>query len=477
MSVKITSQRTPPPPPRPQVESTPQPPSRPSVAPVRDAFAGATASAQSTAPKSDVLSKPSGSGIGSFFSGVAKAVGGAVSGAAKAVGNAVSTVTKAVAPVVSGAAKAVTSAAKGVVGGLVAVGKGVVGGVKTFATGVAQGVGGFVSNLAKGRVGDALMSVVRGADKALFQAPARAVSGLFDGAQKVLGGASNLLGPLGKPVREIGTRAIDASRTLFNTGVGIARNVFRTATETPAGLVRDVESSVKLAFQGKWGEAAKQLGMAIPNALGRAAGGVVDIVAGGLQGAASAVLTAVGAEKPSRPLNANEIAELKKIYGDSIDYDMVRVKQGGLTDWTNMAPHVVGNTIYMPNDWGGPTFNKDGTLTPNGLEIAFHEAGHVWQNQNGGGDYLHKALFAQAMAAIGTGSRNGAYNWREGYNAGKAFNQLNPEQQASLTESIGHAMTNDGKVSANDWNPPLSPAEYKYVMDAWAQVKRGEGAP
>jgi hypothetical protein len=395
-----------------------------------------------------------------------KAIGNAVSGAAKAVGNAVSGAAKAV-------GDAVVNTAKGVVNAAVSVGQGVVGAAKTFGSGIAEGVGGFFTNLVQFKVGDALQSLVRGADKAIFQAPQRLWQGMLDGAEHLVNGASHLLGPLGGPVRAIGSRVIDAGRTVLDTTMGIARDTFRTALEVPVGFIRDVESSIKLAAQGKWGEAAGRFGMAFGNAAIRGVGGIVDGVVRGVQGLVNAGLTLTFAEQPSKPLTQQERDVLKRIYGDSIDYDMVRVKRGGSTDWAGMAAHVVGNTIYMPDSY----YDASGNLTKDGIETLAHEAGHVWQNQNGGGDYLHRALLAQGLAALQGGSRNGAYDWREGFAEGKSFDDLNPEQQASLIEDIGKSLlTGNGVVEAEDWDKDLSPAEFQYVMDAWKRVRQGDGA-
>ncbi|SVD72642.1 uncharacterized protein METZ01_LOCUS425496, partial [marine metagenome] len=103
-----------------------------------------------------------------------KAVGNAISSAAKAVGNAISGAAKAV-------GNAVVGAAKGVADGVVSVVKGVAGGVKSFVTGIGEGVGGFFSNVFKGNFGDAVDSLVRGADKAFIQAPTRVFNGVLNG--------------------------------------------------------------------------------------------------------------------------------------------------------------------------------------------------------------------------------------------------------------------------------------------------------
>jgi hypothetical protein len=394
----------------------------------------------------------------------------------KAIGNAVKSVGNAIVDGAKAVGNAVVNTAKEVGNAVVSVGKGLVGGAKTFFTGIGEGVGGFFSNIVQGKVADAFQSLVRGADKAFLQAPLRIFNGVLDGAQNLVNGVSHLLGPLGKPVREIGTRVLDATRTLTDTATGIVRDAFRTVTEAPLAVVRGVEEAIKLATQGKWGEAAKRLGQGFAEGGIRLVGGAVDVIARGIQGAVNAALTLSFAEAPSRGLSDSEIKMLKEVYGDSIDYSVVRVKQGGSTDWTGMAPHVVGNTIYMPSQWGGDNFNADGSFTENGLETLVHEMGHVWQNQNGGGDFVHRSLLAQLIATIESGSRNGAYEWREGYSQGRPFEELNPEQQAHLIEDIGKGLKDDGSVTAGDWSPPLSPAELSYVMKAWEMVKRGEGA-
>jgi hypothetical protein len=397
-----------------------------------------------------------------------KAIGNAVSSAAKAVGGAVSSAAKAVGGAVASTAKAVGSAA-------VSVASGVAGGAKMFATGIAEGAGGFFSNIVRGNVSDAFQSLVRGADKAFLQAPLRIVNGAFDGADHLLKGATGLLGPLGKPLYAVGSRLIDGARTLTETANGLVRDGFRTATETPLALFRGVEESVKLAAQGKWGDAALRFGQGFLDAGTRLAGNLVDGGARLIQGAAGAVLTVAFLEKPTRGLTGEEKQLLRSVYGDSLDYDSIRLKESASTEVLGMAPHTIGNTIYVPKEWGGkPVFNDDGSLTQSGKELLIHETCHAWQNQNGGGDYIHRSLISQGMAALGGGSRDGAYNWREGVKQGKPWSELNPEQQASLIEDLGTGLLNDGKFTVSDI-PGLSAAEFAYMQSAWQQLRQGAG--
>ena len=122
---------------------------------------------------------------------------------------------------------------------------------------------------------------------------------------------------------------------------------------------------------------------------------------------------------------------------------------------------------------------------------------HVWQNQNGGTDYMTEALGGQYL---GDG-----YNFGKGLAEGKRFADLNPEQQAELLEKAwesGFVTSTDPNrrflvrvtdpdsdhgfefqmVSGNDPRyAQLVAAGYGdytgVVSGALDQVRRGDGAP
>jgi hypothetical protein len=371
---------------------------------------------------------------------------------------------------------AVGGAVKDVVGGAVdsvkEVGAGIVGAVEDVGKGVYEMTGGFLTNLFEGNIGEALDSVVRGVDHAVFQSTERLASGLLKSAQKLSNGITNALGPLGAPLRWINDRAFDVAQTGLDTTIGLARDAFRFLPDIANGFVGDVERSIKLAAAGKWGEAAKQFGMAFVHVPVNMVGGVVDTAARGVQSMASIALTSVGLEQPARGLNPAERQYLESIYGDSIDYDMIRVKQEGPgTDW--MQPHTVGNTVYLPP----ALFDPNGNLTTVGLETLGHEVGHVWQNQNGGGDYLHNALFAQWWAKLTTGDWTNAYDWRKALSNGESFETMNDEERAHVMEDIGKALENDGMITASDGDhTPYTPAELAFLQEVAREIKLGEGA-
>jgi len=432
----------------------------------------------------------------------AKAVGNAVVGGAKAVGNAVVDGVSALGnvvvfaatevgnAVVSGAkvvGKAVVAGAKatfqaaadvatGVFNGIKEVGQGIWDAAKDVGLGLFEATGGFFSNLFRGHIGEAFSSVVRGLDRAIFQSTERFWLGMMDGAHQVVNGVTDALGPLGKPLRWVTDRAFDIGRTALDTAFTMGRAAFRLVPDTAIGFVSDMERAVKLAASGKWGDAAEQFGMAFANVPKRAIGHVVDMGALALQAAASIGQTAIGLEPPARELSDDEIKYLKSIYGDSIDYGLIRIKPGGpLND--AMAAHTVGNTIYLP----ASDFNPDGTLTSDGLVTLSHEAGHVWQNQNGGPDYLSDALGANLWAQVSTGNRNNAYNWRTALASGDTFETMNDEERAQVMEDIGAALAGDGKITTSDsdvagFGTTYSKAEVAFLKSVWKEIKRGEGA-
>lgn len=325
------------------------------------------------------------------------------------------------------------------------------------------------SDLVAPRGESAFRRLVRATDKRLLQAPLRAVSSVCDGACRGLDGVDG-------PLRAPGTRLVDATRTAVETGTGILRDVYRTLVEVPALFFRHAARSLHLARHGEPWRAVRGFGQALASPGARALGGGVDVLSRGLQGTVNAVLTLAFAEPPSRPLSPDEIQWLKQVYGDAVDFSVVRIKRGGATDWFRLAPHVVGNTVYMTHRWAGrPVFQPDGSFTREGLATLTHEMGHVWQNQNGGGAYIHRALWAQLRAFLRTGERHGAYAWRADCAAGLAFEELNPEQQATLVEEVGLALRDSGQVNPSAWKPPLNESELRYVLSAWAQVRRGEG--
>ncbi len=116
-------------------------------------------------------------------------------------------------------------------------------------------------------------------------------------------------------------------------------------------------------------------------------------------------------------LTEEQMADVRALFGDSVDYDEVTVIAGdpGLLDVSGGRPFVPGNSTIVLNG-----------LDPNAQWSEFmHEMVHVWQSQSAGNNYIPEAQYAQELG--------------QGYNVAAAFadghagwSDLNPEQQAEL---------------------------------------------
>jgi hypothetical protein len=293
-------------------------------------------------------------------------------------------------------------------------------------------------------------------------------------------------------VSDFGTKALDfgkkALTEIKNRGLDIGRSALNLLTEGVGGLVRSTFEGIgKVAtgvgnmlnpaplaklfsgdFKGAWedfkgnlGEGVKNIGSGLVQGLIQ---GPFDTLAVGLQNGISAIQTAIGVEPAGRGLTDAETAELRKVYGNSMDLSQIRIKEGNIGLNNLMAPHTVGNTIYLPKD----SYKNGGT------NLLVHEAAHSWQYQNGGTDYIGASLWNQLKGSLSSGSRNEAYEYDEPIKAGKSWAQLNPEQQASVLDtaySRGLYDNPNQQFLLDDGTDATA-----FVRDAMEQVRRGRGA-
>jgi len=146
-----------------------------------------------------------------------------------------------------------------------------------------------------------------------------------------------------------------------------------------------------------------------------------------------------------RGLRPEEQAYLETIYGDSLDYDEIRIQMGGgIESMLGLDPHAIGNDIFIPEDY----FNSDGSLTTegpdSGLDLLAHEAGHVWQFQNDGASYIGDAAISYAQSQIEHGDRNGAYDFTTAIEEMKPWHTMTPDEQAEIAMVIGEALETAG---------------------------------
>ena len=130
---------------------------------------------------------------------------------------------------------------------------------------------------------------------------------------------------------------------------------------------------------------------------------------------------------------------MRPVFGDSIDWDRVVIRTGGVRD-SAMDPHAVAYEVHLtPERDGAAVFGADGeTLTGEGLALLAHELTHVWQYERFGPGYIGEA--------IRDGHFHGdaeTYRFRDDLAAGAAFEDMEPEAQAALIETIYRAIAPD----------------------------------
>ncbi|WP_426749963.1 hypothetical protein [Myxococcus sp. Y35] len=231
------------------------------------------------------------------------------------------------------------------------------------------------------------------------------------------------------------------------------------AKDAVVGLIRNgVEATQTLAnglgqvFTGRFREGFTELARGLVQMVQTPVDAVLMV--GGR--ALSAAQTLLGVEPVRRGLTAEEEAVLRHVYGDSLDYSRISIKEGnaGLLTMSG-RPFVHGDTIFVPSKH-----------VPLRMDTLVHEAAHVWQHQHGGIDYMSEALVAQFF---GDG-----YDLGKGLREGKSWSQLNPEQQAELLEQGYRA----GFFEAPPKRLYVDGVDYTAQLEAaLREVRAGRGAP
>lgn len=311
----------------------------------------------------------------------------------------------------------------------------------------------------------------------------RRAVGFVDGA---IDRGRQILEPVGNFLNEAGRRIGDGLRGIgdgvVSAFVGVGRNVIEGGGDILSGLAKPftgnyLDNILRGDFKGALSEfgqnlvdGAKQFGTGLLKTFVQTPVDAVITVGGRVIGA---LQTLVGLEPVGRELTPAEISELQKVYGDTVDFSNVRIKEGNIGLFgLGGAPFTHGDTIYIPN--GYLPDPSDPNYAQARRELLVHEMGHVWQHQNGGTDYMSESLLNQLLGNIQTGSRNGAYDFERGIKEGKSWAELNPEQQAHLIEdAYAQGLFDDPNArfvyNGNDYTD--------YARTAMNEMRAGKGAP
>jgi hypothetical protein len=125
---------------------------------------------------------------------------------------------------------------------------------------------------------------------------------------------------------------------------------------------------------------------------------------------------------PARGLLAQELELMRGVFGSGVNYKPVRlVRMAPLIASVNgRRAFVLGNDINLPPG----TYEEALRGRRDGLLV--HEMTHVWQFQRRGWRYMAEALWAQSFG--------GGYVYVKELRSGRAWRQLNLEQQAMLVQ-------------------------------------------
>jgi hypothetical protein len=179
-------------------------------------------------------------------------------------------------------------------------------------------------------------------------------------------------------------------------------------------------------------------------------------IGAGILGLAGLVAGIVGidtAVRESRGLDENERKQAFRVFGNSLDYDKVRIAEDPIMSVGGYA-RTPGNTIYFPP---GTTKNKDSPgLIGWYYPYLIHEMTHTWQTQHG------VSTMRKTLTAL-RGHKAYVYNGPEGLKKaaqdGGHFLDFNTEQQASICGDYAKILINGG--DATPYEPFI------------AEVKRG----
>lgn len=167
----------------------------------------------------------------------------------------------------------------------------------------------------------------------------------------------------------------------------------------------------------------------------------------------------------TRRLYAWEIQEARRVFGDSLAYERVRVHE--CARWPaaldrlgrrlkGMPPPELPNAVTLGEHCYFPVRLPETPPEPDTLEFyrllwLIHELAHVWQFQHYGWRYLPRSLKAQ----FGLGSAVYDFGGEEGLLQalldGLCLRDFNPEQQGDICRDYYHRLRLDQRLSA--WRP------------------------
>jgi hypothetical protein len=181
-----------------------------------------------------------------------------------------------------------------------------------------------------------------------------------------------------------------------------------------------------------------------------------------------------------RPLYDWEIAEARKVFGDSLHYQSVRIHE--CSTWTDGLDRLGRKLKKLdppgPRDHNAVTLgfqlhfpiNLPTRLVPTGdpddyfMPWLIHELTHAWQFQHTGPFYIVRALAAQFRYGAAAYDFGGPDNLLKRRQENCTFRDFNPEQQGDIARAYYDCKRSENKVDEPNKQNPLS-AYQPYIND------------
>jgi type VI secretion system secreted protein VgrG len=161
----------------------------------------------------------------------------------------------------------------------------------------------------------------------------------------------------------------------------------------------------------------------------------------------------------SRPLNAHEISEAKKVFGDNLDYDDIMIiEEHALPNFIDDIGRVIKkmpkrkeyikNAITLGNRC---IFGRDlETEKTSDMSWMIHELTHAWQYQTLNWLYLVRALDAQLELKDKVYDFGGEDGLKSRRKDGASLNEFNMEQQGDIAKKYYLRLVEGRDTSAFD---------------------------
>jgi hypothetical protein len=212
------------------------------------------------------------------------------------------------------------------------------------------------------------------------------------------------------------------------------------------------------------------LGAGAGIALGASLGPIGAII-GGIAGFALGAIIGDQVSRDERSLNADELANAKDIFKESLDYSEITITRGSMFV-AGALGRTLGNTIHLASS----LFEKDSmelTDTPSsysGRKVLIHEMGHVWQYQNGGLAYIPDSIWSYIKQGV---KGTDPLDWESAHKAGLPWEKWSAEQQAEAISAYNVALEASKSPDATLDDMNRVAILLPYMQKVWNR----EGAP